>query len=1425
MAAGATILIAVPILAFAIALIAANTDPGRRLIERSVEQLAGDTVRIKGLSGRFPDDLQIARIDIADLAGPYAQLRDITIRWSPTRLLSGRVDVSLLEAQQVDLARLPASTGQTSDAPPFPPLRLALARLSVVRLNLGDAFLGDALLGHPISLQIDGRTDIASPRQGSVELTLTDLTRSATPGTYRLSATLNPDGLRATLTAAEASGGLIGTLAGLPDIGAVTVDGLAEGPLDRVKASLSATAGPLSGSIHGTMDTIGMTGDLAVSVTAPTMRPNPNLSWDSVALGATVRGSLTRPDANGTLDILGLRAGEVTVRAIHATIVGDPGVGNNGVGHIGVGNTGQIELNGRLDGTRIPGPSPSLLAASPIMIDATARLDAPGHPIRFAIRHALVSIEGRLAGPVRAGTGADNQDNPPEAVPRDQPAPFQPAPAQPTIGGAIPTGTPRPAPTAAPPLPPAPSLSSGPAITEPPSSATVTVTIPDIQSFTSLAGFAAPGRAKISLSATRQAGTTSLHARGLIGIPDGASPLPALVGDTARIDLAATVRDTGTVTLHTLTIAGRTLQASASGRVSDQRMDLDWTLRLSDLAAVQPGLAGHMEMRGKTTGPLTDLALTADLSGEVAAIGQVSGPIIAHLDVTSLTAAPNARLTAEGQLLGAPMTLAMAVVEELGSVRVSIDRADWKSVHADGAISLRQEALSGESVPTGAIRLTMARLADLTPLLGQSVEGSLDASPTTDRDTVRLSATLRDAALAGSTKIAQTTLQLAVIDPLRHPITDGLATFDRIAVGDLRGSARLSARGPLSAIALTLSADAARASDPTVRLQSAGLLDIESSALTLASLKLASLKADWKDQTIRLLAPARFGFGDGVTVDRMRLGYRQAELALSGRIVPALDLTATLRNLPGDIAALIAPDLAAEGTIAADMRLTGRLDRPEGTVKVTASSLRMRTGPGRALPVANLVAQATLQGHAARIDLRGTAGASKLTIAGAVPLASTTGLDLHAGGTVDLTMLNPLLAAQGRRVKGMIDLDTTIKGSFADPKLGGVARVTGGEVQDSAIGARISNIDATIQADGGALRLIQMTGRAGPGRVDIRGTIGLTDGMPIDLRINATQARPLSSDLVSALIDADLTVTGRPNADMTIGGTLRVTQADIRIPERLPSSIVTIPVRIAGAPSPTAPTAPTPSPRIGLNLVLDAPGRIFVRGRGLDAELGGKVVFQGTLASPQPVGGLALRRGTFSVVGQTLSLTSGTIDFAGAGLTNPSLLLVATSARSGLTTNLTISGSVRDPLVKLSSTPDMPQDEILARLLFDNSTAKLSPFQIAQLAAGLASLSGATSGFGDPLDNLRRSFGLDRLSVGSSASGAPALEAGRYLAPGVYLGARQSASGGGTEATVQIDIAKGLKLETTVGNGTGSATGSGSGTDSAKVGITYQLEY
>ena len=92
--------------------------------------------------------------------------------------------------------------------------------------------------------------------------------------------------------------------------------------------------------------------------------------------------------------------------------------------------------------------------------------------------------------------------------------------------------------------------------------------------------------------------------------------------------------------------------------------------------------------------------------------------------------------------------------------------------------------------------------------------------------------------------------------------------------------------------------------------------------------------------------------------------------------------------------------------------------------------------------------------------------------------------------------------------------------------------------------------------------------------------------------------------------------------------------------------------------------------------------------------------------------------------------------------------------------------------------PPLPQDEVLAHLLFGSGVGRLGALEVASIAAGLATLTGAGGGIGDPLDKVRQGLGLDRLAVRNGANGSPALEAGRYIAPRVYLGARQGASGG-----------------------------------------------
>jgi translocation and assembly module TamB len=222
--------------------------------------------------------------------------------------------------------------------------------------------------------------------------------------------------------------------------------------------------------------------------------------------------------------------------------------------------------------------------------------------------------------------------------------------------------------------------------------------------------------------------------------------------------------------------------------------------------------------------------------------------------------------------------------------------------------------------------------------------------------------------------------------------------------------------------------------------------------------------------------------------------------------------------------------------------------------------------------------------------------------------------------------------------------------------------------------------------------------------------------------------------------------------------------------------------------------------KIALDLAVDAPEQVFVRGRGLDAEMGGALKITGTADAPIVTGALKMRRGDFDLLSRRLEFDKGTVTFSGGDRIDPVLDFAATTKLPEADVTVTVTGPATKPAIALTSSPALPQDEILARLLFGKASGALSPFEAVQLAQAMAELTGVGGGAG-VLDKVRKSLGLDRLDVGAGEgdSPAPSLSAGRYVTRGVFVGAKQGATPGSSAATVEIEVTPNIKVETDVG--------------------------
>ena len=527
------------------------------------------------------------------------------------------------------------------------------------------------------------------------------------------------------------------------------------------------------------------------------------------------------------------------------------------------------------------------------------------------------------------------------------------------------------------------------------------------------------------------------------------------------------------------------------------------------------------------------------------------------------------------------------------------------------------------------------------------------------------------------------------------------------------------------------------------------------------------------------LAPTQVSYGDGGMIAAGNFGGGD------------LDFDFKLAHMPLSLIDVVRPDTGLGGTISGTVHYrTGANKVPVSEAKVkiddlTRSGLVLTSRPVDVALVATLT-ETELEAHAllqneeiqrGRVQARITALPAQGLLLDRLRAGRLFGQLRYRGAAESLWRLAALDTFD---ITGPIAIAADATGTLEAPTVRGSISGEALELRSSLSGTDIRDIAIRGRFQGSRLQLTRFSGTAvnggtvnGSGIVDLR-TLGETvegrvleiRGPIIDLRASARNARLLDNGGLSATITGPLRIVS-DGLGGTIAGRVRVDRAswtlgtaadDLRLPQ--------IATREINAPANRAPQIAAARPwRYLINAKADS--RIDVDGMGLDSEWAADIVLRGTTDDPRIGGRAEVVRGDYTFAGTRFELTRGEIEFDANVPIDPRLDIRAETDRDGLTVEATVRGSATQPEIAFSSNPSLPEEELLARLLFGGSVTSLSATDALQLGAAVASLRGG--GGMDPINQLRSAIGLDRLRI---VSADPALGRGTGVALGKNFGRR-----------------------------------------------------
>ncbi|HEY7476575.1 MAG TPA: translocation/assembly module TamB domain-containing protein, partial [Vicinamibacterales bacterium] len=472
-----------------------------------------------------------------------------------------------------------------------------------------------------------------------------------------------------------------------------------------------------------------------------------------------------------------------------------------------------------------------------------------------------------------------------------------------------------------------------------------------------------------------------------------------------------------------------------------------------------------------------------------------------------------------------------------------------------------------------------------------------------------------------------------------------------------------------------------------------------------------------------------------------------------------------------DVNRLLLGTRKISGIVDGTARLSGALSNPQ-----IAAEMNVTSGQVDGVPFDSLSGTASLVGPRLTLDVRLEAGASgRLTAAGTMPVGwrgavsdknAAPPFDLRVQSTaINLALFQPMLSHVDM-LTGTGRFDLQISGAASAPRIEGLLGIQTASFRVIPTDVVYSGLEAAMAVEGDRVTVQQLRVQDDDGHVaSVVGSLKVAAlGRPSDfnLAVNGRDFHILHNRFGEVSVSPELRIMGDLTSPL-VTGTVRVDRGRAEVSDLLERFGASGYKPVGPEPSrqvEEAVQAAAPSTGASYSVTLDLPENLVLRGRDLrstrgpvglgdiNVTLGGALTIAKESGGPTTLlGSLVVVRGQYTFQGRPFTiLRDSELRFGGEEILNPVVDVRAERQISGVTAQVHVTGTMRQPEIALSSQPPLDEGDILSLIAFNQTMNTLQTAERVSLASRAGVL--AARAFATPIaDSVARALDFDLFDI------------------------------------------------------------------------------